>query len=75
MKGILARGLSLAAAPTFALMAAVSAAADGGAQSMTCSMHNSALSGMVSMYALMSAFHFQPWLKVLGRRRSEARAA
>jgi hypothetical protein len=57
--------LSLAAAPTFGLMALVTAIADTGAHRMWCSpaMHGSPLTGMVSMYALMSAFHLTPWLK------------
>jgi hypothetical protein len=32
----------------------------------------SPLSGMVPMYALMSAFHFTPWLKLISRWRSAA---
>jgi hypothetical protein len=57
--------LSLAAAPTFGLMALVTAIADTGAHQMWCApaMHDSPLTGMVSMYALMSAFHLTPWLK------------
>jgi hypothetical protein len=57
--------LSLAAAPTFGLMALVTAIADTGAHQIWCSpaMHGSPLTGMVSMYALMSAFHLTPWLK------------
>jgi len=61
--------LSLAAAPTFALMAVVTAIVDTGAQQMWCSaMHMSQLSGMVPMYALMSVFHTTPWLKLISRR-------
>lgn len=75
MKSITATWLSLAAAPTFALMAVLSGIADGGAQPTACSMHSSAFSGMVPMYVLMSAFHFQPWLKLLMRWRSEAHVA
>ena len=61
--------LSLAAAPTFALMAAVTAILDGGAHQMACSatMHMSPLTGMVPMYALMSAFHSTPWLRLVSR--------
>lgn len=67
--------LSLAAAPTFALMALVSGIADSGAQQMSCSMHMSSVSGMVPMYALMSGFHFTPWLKLVARGRSGAHPA
>jgi hypothetical protein len=37
--------------------------------------HTSGLSEMVAMYVLMSAFHFAPWLKLIFRWRSGARAA
>lgn len=59
--------LSLAAAPTFAAMALVSAVFDGGSQDVLCSAAQQAspLSGMVVMYALMSAFHLVPWLRLM----------
>jgi hypothetical protein len=66
--------LSLAAAPTFALMAVVTGIPDSGAQQMSCSMHMSPVSGMAPMYALMSAFHFTTWLKLAFRWRGGARA-
>ena len=58
--------LSLAAAPTFATMALVTAALGGGAQPV-CSTtpYGSLMSGMVPMYLLMSAFHSAPWLKLI----------
>ncbi len=61
--------LSLAASPTFgvmALLAAVSAPPD-----MLCSATHGtpALGGMVPMYLLMSAFHVRPWLELLSGRR------
>ena len=67
--------LSLAAAPTFAMMALISAAFAGGRQDMLCSAAHdgSPLSGMVPMYLLMSAFHSPPWLKLIARRRRGAR--
>jgi len=37
--------------------------------------HASPLSGMVAMYALMSAFHSPPWLKLIFGRRNGARRA
>jgi hypothetical protein len=67
--------LSLAAAPTFAMMALISAALAGGRQDMLCSAAHDAspLSGMVPMYLLMSAFHSPPWLKLISSRRRGAR--
>ncbi len=61
--------LSLAAAPTFASMAVVTGMLDSGAHQMWCSaaMHMSPMTGMVPMYALMSAFHFTPWLGLISR--------
>jgi hypothetical protein len=57
----IARGLSLAAAPTFAVMAVVSV---GAPADMICSgMGNSVLSGMAAMYGLMSLFHAGVWLR------------
>jgi hypothetical protein len=68
--------LSLGAAPTFALMAALTGIF-GGAYEMLCSAapHTSALGGMVSMYVLMSVFHLAPWLKLISPGRSDACAA
>ncbi len=52
--------LSLAAAPTFAVMALLSALP--GAPDMICASA-SPLTGMTAMYLLMSVFHLSPWLK------------
>jgi hypothetical protein len=60
-----ARGLSLAAAPTFAIMALISAFGGGPADMLCASAHASPLSGMAAMYALMSAFHLAPWLRLI----------
>jgi hypothetical protein len=67
--------LRLAAAPTFAVMALLTGVFGGGAANGLCSaMQNSSpLSGMVPMYALMSAFHCAPWLKLLAGRRNGVR--
>ena len=72
--------LSLAAAPTFAVMALVTGFLGGGAMDALCAAgHGGALlGGMVPMYALMSALHLGPWLKLVGRfnpplARSDAR--
>jgi hypothetical protein len=64
--------LHLAAAPTFAIMALLTGVLGGGGSDMLCSAARSAwpLSGMVPMYALMSAFHASPWLKLIASRRS-----
>jgi hypothetical protein len=60
------RSLSLAAAPTFAIMALATCVFGGGPTYMICSAeHGSLLSGMVPMYLLMSAFHSPPWLKLI----------
>ena len=69
--------LSLGAAPTFALMAALTGILGGGGHEGLCSAasHTSVLNGMVPMYVLMSAFHVTPWLKLISHRRSGARAA
>jgi hypothetical protein len=61
--------LGLAAAPTFATMALMSAALGGGGEPI-CSAHGSLMSGMVPMYLVMSAFHAAPWLKLVAGRRS-----
>jgi hypothetical protein len=67
--------LSLAAAPTFAIMALLSGVPGGGSMDMQCSAAQNAspLSGMVPMYLLMSAFHSAPWLKLVSRWRSGTR--
>jgi hypothetical protein len=66
--------ISLAAAPTFALMALLTVVLGGGRPDMLCSAAQDAspLSGMVPMYLLMSAFHSSPWLKLISRRREGA---
>jgi hypothetical protein len=64
--------LSLAAAPTFAMMALLTGIHGGGMPDMICSAAQDAspLTGMVPMYLLMSAFHLTPWLRLVSRRRS-----
>jgi hypothetical protein len=60
--------LSLAAAPTFTMMALFTAVHGGAAPDMLCSTRDgSPLTGMLSMYLLMSAFHLGPWLKLVSR--------
>ena len=63
--------LSLAAAPTFAVMALLTAVLSGGPLDMLCGAAPDAspLTGMIPMYVLMSAFHAAPWLKLISRAR------
>lgn len=62
------RWLSLAAAPTFAIMALLSAT--GGTPDLLCSSTGgSPFGGMTAMYLLMSAFHSAPWLRFIARGR------
>ncbi len=69
----IAKWLCLAATPTFAIMALMTAVLGGGPMDMLGSAgHGSAVSGMVPMYTLMSAFHSLPWLKLISSRRSGA---
>lgn len=64
----------LTAAPTFAIMALLTGCLGSTGSDAICSaMHaTSPLSGMVSMYLLMCAFHTAPWLKLVLRRRNSA---
>ncbi|RUW30337.1 MULTISPECIES: hypothetical protein [unclassified Mesorhizobium] len=64
----LADWLCLAAAPTFAIMALLTAAY--GSHDMMCisGAEASVLGGMVPMYLLMAAFHLAPWLRLVGKR-------
>jgi hypothetical protein len=68
----LAAWLSLAAAPSFAVMALLTAALGGGGMAMTCGVEPASLGGMVPMYLLMSGFHSAPWLKLIGDRWGRA---
>jgi hypothetical protein len=61
--------LSFAAAPTFAVMALMTAT-DGEPQLLCTAAHlASPLGGMIPMYLLMSTFHSGPWLKLISGRR------
>ena len=64
-----ADALAFAAAPTFALLA-LWTAFSGGQSGMACMAMPDAspLNGMALMYALMSAFHATPWLRLISRR-------
>jgi hypothetical protein len=63
--------LSLAAAPTFAIMALLTGSLAGGPLGGLCSVAHGAspLSGMVPMYLLMSVFHSAPWRRLFSWRR------
>ncbi|OKO68356.1 hypothetical protein [Bradyrhizobium sp. AS23.2] len=65
----LARWLGLAAAPTFAIMALLTAVIGGPADMLCSGEHGSLLGGMAPMYLLMSAFHSATWLKLISERR------
>jgi len=66
--------ISLAAAPTFAMMALLTVILGDDTHGALCSASQDAplLSGMVWMYVLMSAFHSTPWLKLISSWRSSA---
>lgn len=68
--------LSLAAAPVFALMALLTAA-HGGAADTLCSAAPDGLplDGMTLMYVLMSVFHSAPWIRLIFGGSAAARAA
>ena len=72
MNGALARtakGLGLAATPTFAAMAAATAVWGGGPVAALCGASPGfGLDGMTQMYLLMAAFHVPPWLRLASRR-------
>ncbi|HWE73764.1 MAG TPA: hypothetical protein VG328_11440 [Stellaceae bacterium] len=65
--------LHLAAAPSFAAMAALAAMLGGPA--MICGQPASPLTGMVPMYLLMSAFHAAPWLKLIAAPKAPRSAS
>lgn len=62
--------LSLAASPTFAIMALATALTDRGPAGAFCGSGPGGwpLDEMVVMYLLMSAFHLSPWLRLRPRR-------
>ncbi|UWU79187.1 hypothetical protein N2603_12215 [Bradyrhizobium huanghuaihaiense] len=64
----LARWLALAATPTFAVMAVLTAAPGGGPDMLCGAGQGSLLGGMVPMYLLMSAFHSAAWLRLIAER-------
>ena len=73
--GTVDRLLSLATAPTFAVMALLTGLLGGAAPDMLCRAAHDAspLSGTVPMYVLMSACHVAPWLRLIAGRHNGAR--
>src|SRR5258708_2615041 len=67
--------LSLAAAPTFAIMALLTSVLGGGAPDMLCSavQHASPLSGMLGSCGLMTAFFAAAGLRLFPRERRAPR--
>ena len=62
--------LSLAAAPTFAIMALWTGLFSGQPDMLCMAMQGSSpMSGMTLMYLLMSLFHAAPWLRLISSRR------
>jgi hypothetical protein len=61
-----AEWLCLAATPTFAIMALLTAFGSGQPDMLCAPIPRASwVSGMVLMYLLMSAFHSAPWLKLI----------
>lgn len=62
--------LSLAAAPTFAIMALVTGVQEARQDAVLCSVlpAGSPVGAMAAMYLLMSAFHLPPWLRLAASR-------
>lgn len=56
--------LALAASPTFAVMAWITANDPGAAALCSAAGGMAPISGMPAMYVLMSLFHLPPWLKL-----------
>ncbi|PPQ15871.1 hypothetical protein CV770_29190 [Bradyrhizobium sp. AC87j1] len=65
----LTKWLALAATPTFAIMAVLTAMIGGGPDMLCGAGQGSVLGGMVPMYLLMSAFHSAAWLRLIAERR------
>ncbi|MBO9560671.1 MAG: hypothetical protein J7515_19070 [Caulobacter sp.] len=60
--------LSLAATPTFAVMALATGVTDGSMGGL-CAVQPP-FNGMVAMYALMAVFHAAPWIRLAARARA-----
>src|SRR5215472_5402679 len=65
--------LCLAATPTFAILALLTAFGGGEPEPLcAATQHVSPLGGMILMYLTMSAFHSAPWLKLIWGRGGAA---
>ncbi|WP_254016910.1 hypothetical protein [Mesorhizobium escarrei] len=62
------RWLGLAAAPTFALIAWISAVGSAGMTMCSAGSRFMPINDMALMYLLMSLFHVAPWLKLFSAR-------
>jgi len=60
--------LGLTAAPTFALMAWISAVGSPGMTMCSATSTFAPINEMALMYVLMSLFHLSPWMKLLSAR-------
>jgi hypothetical protein len=60
--------IGLAAAPTFALMAWISAVGSPGMTMCSAASAFVPINDMALMYLLMSLFHLSPWMKLLSAR-------
>jgi hypothetical protein len=58
--------LRLAATPTFTVLALLTGLGGTPMDGLCASGHGVPLTGMVTMYLLMSAFHLPPWLSLAG---------
>ena len=72
-----AHWLSITAAPTFTLMALLTAVHGSGKVAMICGFAREPawLGGMVPMYLLMGLFHSAPWLRLISSRARRSRSA
>lgn len=61
----LAEWLDFAAAPTFAVMALLTALGGSPMGGLCSSAAGAPIGGMMLMYLLMTAFHLLPWLKLI----------
>lgn len=69
---VAANWLRLAAAPTFAIMAALTVVLDNRLPNPLCSTAEGlGLGGMAPMYLLMVVFHSVPWLNLISWRRRQ----
>lgn len=64
--------LSLAASPTFTLMAGITAIGSPGMAMCSAPPSWGPVNDMALMYLLMSLFHLPPWLRLLSRRFAAA---